>query len=320
MPFGVTSDYFPEYTSADRVALYAMWGGVPAYWERLDPAASVLENLSEQLQPANSLILDEPLLLLQDFINDPYNYVGIMRAIAGGAQSSGEICKRTGLSKGHTSKYLSILRDTGFVAREVPVSVVQATSRLGRYYVTDPYLRFFYRFLSAYQSKIALGEQQQVLSSINESLPEFIQRYTWREICQEWLLRASAKDVIPEIERVGSEWKRTFMIDVVGIDKEKRNLVLGACSWGQMQPDLEMITALAKKTATIVPEGGEWSVYYLGFAQNAWAAEAEKQAAEIVETAAKQKPWQVAGVRLLDLQVVSSDLANWPGFVVPPVI
>ena len=321
LSFGFVGDFFPDYSPTERVELYSMWGGVPAYWERLDPDLSVMENLREQLQPANSLILDEPRLLLQDFINDPYNYVGIMRAIAGGAQSSGAISDRTGLSRGHTSKYLSILRDTGFVEREVPVTAVQATSRLGRYYVTDPYLRFFYRFLSAYQSKIALGEQQQVLSSIDESLPEFIQAYTWREICQEWLLRASAKDIIPlEIERVGSDWKRTFTIDVVGINREKRNLVLGACSWDKGIPDLEDIKQLAKKTAAIVPTGGKWSVYYLGFAANSWPQGAEKQAAKIVQTAARQKSWQVVGVRLLDLEMVSTDLANWPGFVEPPAI
>ena len=97
-----------------------MWGGVPAYWERLDPNLSVMENLRQQLLPANSLILDEPRLLLQDFINDPYNYVGIMRAIAGGAQSSSAISDRTGLLAGPTSKYLSILRAWGFCGAGSP--------------------------------------------------------------------------------------------------------------------------------------------------------------------------------------------------------
>jgi flavodoxin len=208
------------------------------------------------------------------------------------------------------------------VEREVPVTAVQDTSRFGRYYVTDPYLRFFYRFLSAYQSKIALGEQQQVLNSIDKSLPQFIESNTWREICQEWLLRASARDAIPlDIEHVGSEWnKRITTFDVVGIDSDKRNLILGSCTWGKNQAKIEEIEKLVKRTSAVVSKDGNWSVYYIGFASNGWSKRAKKEASEIVRSAGKQKPWNVAGVRLLDLEEVSADLSNWPGFIEPPII
>ena len=55
-------------------------------------------------------------------------------------------------------------------------------SRRGRYFVTDPYLRFFYRFMSAYQSKLALGQTQQLLDIIQDELPSFIDRNTWQEL------------------------------------------------------------------------------------------------------------------------------------------
>jgi AAA+ ATPase superfamily predicted ATPase len=321
LPFGMATDYFPEYTSAERVGLYAMWGGVPAYWERLDPNLSVLENLSEQLLPANALILDEPRLLLQDFINDPYNYVGILRAITYGAQSAGDIVKRTGLDKGHVSKYLSILRDTGFVSREVPVTELGTDSRRGRYLVTDPYLRFFYRFLSADQSKLALGEQQQVLTSINNSMPQFIQIYTWRELCQEWLLRASARGAIPvPVERVGSEWKRSYTIDVVGINQAEKSLVLGASIWNEDPADSAPLKELVKRTTAVLPANEDWSVYHLGFAANGWQPDVAQQATVMATTAAEDKTWHSAGVRLLDLQEVDADLSQWRGFLAPPVL
>ena len=321
LPFSMTNVYFPQYSPADRVALYATWGGVPAYWERLEPDLSVMDNLSEQLLPAKSLILDEPRLLLQDFINDPYNYVGVMRAITYGAQSAGDIMERTGLKKGHVSKYLSILRDTTFVTREVPVTEFATDSRRGRYLVTDPYLRFFYRFLSADQSKLALGEQQQVLKSINESLPQFIETYTWREICQEWLLRASAREEIPlSVERVGSEWKPSYTIDVVGINESERNLVLGACVWNDEPAGADLVQELVKRTSTIVPNGEPWSVLYLGFAANGWKDGVVEQIDKTIQTTAEGKSWQSVGVRLLDLDEVDADLSRWPGFLAPAAI
>src|SRR5690606_20095188 len=135
--------------------------------------------------------------LLQDFVNDPHNYVGVMRTIAKGTHTFSDIGRQTGLSMGHTSQYLSLLRDTGFVARYTPVTDNSPNSRRGRYFVTDPYLRFYYRYLAAYHSKLALGQHQQTLESIQASLPEYVQQNTWPELCREWLLHASDRGQLP---------------------------------------------------------------------------------------------------------------------------
>ena len=153
-------------------------------------------------------------------------------------------------------------------------------------------------------------------------MPKFIETYTWREICQEWLLRASARDAIPlNIEHVGSEWNKiATTFDVVGIDREKRNLVLGSCTWNKQQAKIKEIEKLVKKTSGVVPKDGDWSVYYIGFASNGWSEGAEKEASEIVRTAAMQERWNVIGVQLLDLARVSADLTKWPGFIELPAM
>lgn len=315
LPFSVTREYFPSYSTADRVLIYATWGGVPAYWERLDPQLSVLENLRVQLQPSNTWMLDEPRLLLQDFITDLYNYVGIMRAITNGAQTISDIGNRNGLSSSHMSSYLSILRDTGFIERRVPVTERSAESRRGRYFVTDPFLRFYYRYLAAYQSKLALGQQKQMMASIEQSLPEFISSNTWQELCREWLLLASANDVIPvPVEHVGSEWKRTLSVDVLGIDETAKSLVLGCCYWNTQPASLEEIRELVKKTAQVVPEEGDWSVFYVGFASSGWTQEAMTQAESIVmgdKTSRAKRKWLPVGVRLISLAELDEDMAQW---------
>ncbi len=35
LPFGVTQSFYPDYAADERVAVYAMLGGVPAYWDDL---------------------------------------------------------------------------------------------------------------------------------------------------------------------------------------------------------------------------------------------------------------------------------------------
>lgn len=313
LPYGATEDYFPGYSAAERVTLYAFWGGVPAYWERLDPERSIIENLRQNILPSHAWMIDESRILLQDFINDLHNYVGILRAVADEQQALGEIANRTGLSSSKASFYLSVLRDTGFVERRVPISQLGTDSRRGRYVVADPYLRFFYRFLSAYQSQLALGQIKPVLDLIENALPHFIAANTWQEMCREWLLMASANGALPVVlEEVGSEWRGNMMIDVVGISSAEHTLVLGDCFWVDQQ-DSDAIDTLLHKASQLIPKESEpWTVHFALFAAEGWTEAARNWAPHAIEQrAARSRRWQAASIRLLDLATVDYDLATW---------
>ncbi len=313
LPYGTTKDYFPDYDAAERLMLYAMWGGVPAYWERLDPELPIIENLRRNILPAHAWMVDESRILLQDFITDLHNYVGIMRAIADGQPAISDISDRTGMNSSKASFYLSVLRDTGFVERQVPVSQFGIDSRRGRYFVTDPYLRFFYRFLSAYQSKLALGQTQQMVELIQEGLPSFIENNSWQELCREWLLRASANGDVPvPIEEVGSEWAKNYTIDVAGIDSEQRSLAIGDCYWSEEQAGLDKVEELIRKTTHIVPKKSDsWSIYYVLFSANGWTQEAINKSEKLMKEVGRRRRWRPIGIRLLDLKEVDSDLVRW---------
>ena len=315
LPFGVTNQYFPNYTAEQRVAVYAIWGGIPAYWERINLDLTVIENLQNQLRPANAWMLDEPRVLLQDFITDPYNYVGVIRAIAHGAHTLSAISKRSGLSGGPASKYISVLRDTGFVRRRIPIMERSPDSRRGRYFITDPYLRFFYRFLASHQSKLALGKLSQTIELIEEELTAFIHANTWQELCREWVLLASASGYFPlSIDEVGSEWKRTYAFDVVGVNFDERSLVVGNCLWSSQAADLEFVQEMVRRTSSIIPDDEEWFVYFVGFSSNGWTTEASAQAIEVVKNARAgrgRKRWQSKGIELVDLNKIDLDIAEW---------
>lgn len=315
MPFWTTKSFFPQHDARERVSIYAVWGGIPAYWERLIPDLPFEENLRRQLLPSNMWMMDEPAFLLKDFVNDPYNYVSILRSLSQGAHTTGRIVTRTGLSKGHVTSYLATLRDTGFVSREVPLMEDETTSRRGRYYVTDPYLRFYYHFLAAYQSKLALGAQEELLDYIREKMPPFIQAYTWRELCTEWILRASVAGGLPvPVEEVGGFWLRAQEIDLCGIDRMAKSLVLATISWNETPAHLGTMAELIEKTALIVPEedAQAWQVYYLGFSAAGWANGVQENSERLAESKANGKSkWRSMGVRLLDLDTVDANLQQW---------
>jgi len=311
LPFNISSEFFPNYGPRDRVTIYSIFGGIPAYWERMDVTAPVLNNIRTQLLTSNTLMQEEPRLLLQDFITDQHNYVGIMRAITSGSRTQNAISDRTGLPKGHVSKYLSVLRDTGFVERQVPVTESEK-SRRGRYFVTDPYLRFYYRFMATHQAQLALGVQQQTMRIIEKELPPFIEENTWRELSREWVLTASAYGDLPfEIETAGGEWKRNHTFDVVGINKTTQTLLLGSSLWRPEAADPNVIQNLITTTRYVVPKEGQWSVFYMGFSAGGWADGITPSIERMIEREGEGKNWKSVGFRLLDLEQVDADLYRW---------
>lgn len=315
LPYGTMKEYFPNYAAEERVSVFAMWGGVPAYWERLEPEQSVMENLRQIVLPANAWMVDESRILLQDFITDLHHYVGVMRAIADGQQAMSYISKRTGLSSSKVSFYLSVLRDTGFVVREIPVTQLGTDSRRGRYRVTDPYLRFFYRYISANQSKLALGQFSPALTLIEESLPAFIEANTWRELCREWVLRASANGLIPvPVDEMGGEWAQNYEIGVAGISVEEKSMVLGNCYWQDMPMGPDVIADLVQNINSFLPKDDEtWRIYITMFASSGWTDETRDRARSIVVNASNRsrQRWHSVGIRLLDLATVDANLAQW---------
>ncbi len=311
LPFGVTKSYFPHYTPAERVAIYAIFGGIPAYWERIDQRMTVPENIQRQLLTPNNLMQEEPRLLLQDFVREPHNYVALLHATTQGARTQKEISTFTGLPQGHVSKYLSVLQEAGYVERRVPVTGSPG-SRLGRYHVTDPYLRFYFRFLAGRQAQLALGATERALDEIKRHLLDFIGTHTWQELCREWVLWAGDRGELPfSPDQVGSAWTSQVQVDVVGINGREKSLCLGECKWSPARAERKVLTDLIAKTAEIVPRQGRWQVYYLGFARGGWTPAATDFARELVHGAGDH--WQVAGIQLLDLDRVDADLARWTG-------
>jgi AAA+ ATPase superfamily predicted ATPase len=311
LPFGVTGSFYPNYQPDERVAVYAMLGGVPAYWERFSPQQTVSDNIRNEFLRYSAAMHDEPRLLLADFLKEPHNYVSIFRAIANGAGTPKEIANISGLDQKHVPQYLNVLSETGFIARRVPVTQ-EIHSRLGRHFITDPFLRFYYRFLARRQSQLALGVDEQALEEIKRHLLDFIGTYTWEELCQEWLLRATGQHILPFLpDQVGSAWTKKAQMDVVGINSMEKTLLLGECKWSPKPMDLNVLEDLIQKTAEFVPSTGHWRIYYLGFARGGWSKESLHFAKQFSKANGSGGNWSGIGIKLLDLKEIDQDLSDW---------
>ncbi len=111
---------------------------------------------------------------------------------------------------------LATLIDKRVVDRTLPYSA-QPRPRLTRYYVADPYLRFWLRFIRASIPAIERGRGDIVYRQIRESFPSFAGRAI------EPLVRDAIQTMLPDErfaggEFVGSFWNRdnSVEVDLVG--------------------------------------------------------------------------------------------------------
>ena len=132
--FFTTLDAWPGMALEDAAVCYGMTDGVPAYVEKIDPTATLEENITRQfLDPAVYLFEEPGNLLLQECRN-PGQYDAIVQAIAQDRTKVSEIASATGIAASNTKVYLDKLISLGIVERELPLNENGATSRWGRTY------------------------------------------------------------------------------------------------------------------------------------------------------------------------------------------
>ena len=77
---------------------------------------------------------------------DVSTYKLILEAIAHGKTKLGDIKDFIGVKRTDISPYLRNLIEVGMIKREIPITE-KAKSRLGRYYISDNFLKFWFRFI-----------------------------------------------------------------------------------------------------------------------------------------------------------------------------
>jgi len=298
LPYAALADFFPRYVAAERVATYAVLGGVPAYLEQFDPGQSLSVNVRRHLFRRTGMFRSEPELLISDLVRETRNYEATLRAVATGAHTPTEMAKTTGIASPNLAPYLKRLCELGLIKRRVPATVPpdrrRATTR-SRYYLRDPYLRFYFRFIEPNLELIELGLTDVLWQRIGEQLRAFVGLTTFEDLCREWtLVQAHAGQLPFSPEIVGSHWSKDAQVDVVALNWREKAILLGECKWGVDAVGRSVIRELVEKSPQVVPED-DWQVHYVFFARAGFTDAARSEA-------------EAVGAQLVDLETLDVDL------------
>lgn len=289
LPFSSLSEFFPSWDAEERIAAYGMVGGIPAYLHWMDRDQNLVGNLRNVMVAPGSMFMAEPTLLLYDEVREPTHYMAVLKAIGAGKHTLQEISNFCFMPRTSVNTYLDTLQTLRLVERRLPATVRPAARlrvRSGRYHLSDPYFRFFFRFLAPFQDD-PLIKVEHLISYIRQNLRAFVGSTAFEDLARQWVIAQARAEQLPfRPEAVGSHWSSRVQIDVVALNWQTREILLGECKWGEDRIEKQVVQDLVtKKTPLLLKDiwdgGAEWRPHYAIFGRRgitpAARTELEKQ-------------------------------------------
>ena len=254
MPLQFTDVYAAQNLSFEQaVEQYAITGGVPKYMEFFQTEEPLVEQIRRVVLSKNSFLYEEPDFLLNEEVQTPINYFSVLKAISDGNHKLSKISMTMEQDTSAITPYLKTLIDLGFVIKNVPITEKNPErSRKSLYYVSDNFIRFWFRYVYPFKGELELDNQQIVLDEMGKDFKQKFVAFAYESICRNIfaeLCRKGQIDFAPS--RIGSYWRNDnegdTEIDVAAVDNQHKRLFLGECKYHTKPVDVAVYSALQEK-------------------------------------------------------------------------
>ncbi|MEW6756069.1 MAG: DUF234 domain-containing protein [Candidatus Latescibacterota bacterium] len=185
----------------------------------------------------------------------PGPYFGALQAIAEGASATSAIAARLEVKQQLASQFLGRLQRLDHVARVQPLEPGRKAAARGYWQISDPYFRFWFRYVFPNRSRLARGRIAEVAREIRSDLAACVGP-VFEACCREWVGRYSplgegALDV-------GSWWSRRHDIEVDVVTLGKRGYgLLGSCKWSCNRVGEGVLDELYRARAAMGPKAAQ---------------------------------------------------------------
>ena len=158
-------ELYSTYSEDDCIQFYAILGGVPGLWNRLDDSLSAVDNIIHKVIDPYSSLHGEMTGCLAEDLRETAVYNTILATMAAGNNKLNDIYHHTGFSRAKISVYLKNLMEIDLVEK------VGA----GTYRITRPHVRFYFRFIYPSQSILeVLTPGQFYREIVEDAFPGFV--------------------------------------------------------------------------------------------------------------------------------------------------
>lgn len=257
----------------DAIENYAVWGGVPRYWELREQRASLNDALWHTTLSAYGMLYEEPVKLFQDDVKDIVKTSTIMSYIGSGANRLTEIAARCNEPATNLSRPLKKLIDLGFLEKEVPFGMDEKNSKKSLYKIADPFMAFYYQFVVPNRSFIELGRRLPIEQALNAHFSEFVS-VQWEKLCRDAVTGNLVGGIVyGQAKRwwgsVLNEDKKPEQLefDVIAESLDKKQLLVGECKWTTQEDGGRLEAELLRK-AHLLPFAKQHTIVPMLFLKN----------------------------------------------------
>jgi len=248
LSFASIRNIFPGYSLDDAVFGFAVLGGIPGYWKSFSENLSAKENMIANILTRESRLYEEMTVFLEQELREPAVYNTILATLARDCCKLNDIYKHTGFSRAKISVYLKILMELDLVEKVYSYETEgRSNAQKGIYRISNPYVRFYFRYLFPNQSLMQLVEPEEFYEAkVKDSYPLFVEE-TYRKICREQMKTRYAQ--------VGEWVGKSGNLDIVAVD-DAGNVSVAACSYSREMnvEDYEWLIYSAKKARIKISE------------------------------------------------------------------
>ena len=275
--------YIQEALSLDAmnaIEEYAVWGGVPRYWELRENQNLLNDALWHNILSVNGTLYEEPIKLFQDDVKDIVKTSTIMSYIGTGANRLSEIAARCNEPATNLSRPLKKLIDLGFLEKDVPFGIDEKNAKKSLYKIADPFMAFYYQFVVPNRSFIELGRRLPIEQALTAHFSESV-NMQWEKLCRDAVTGNLVNGVVyGKAKRwwgsVFNEDKKPEQVefDVMAESLDKKSLLVGECKWTTGENDKQLTAALLRK-ANLLPFAKNYTIVPVLFLKNAPKGDSE---------------------------------------------
>jgi len=235
------------------VETYSVFGGVPRYWNLIEGYGSLRDAVFSEVFSAQGTLYEEPSKILHDDMKDIVQASTILSFVGNGANRLSEIAGRCGEPATNLTRPLAKLIELGLLEKEIPFGENPKNTKKTLYKVSDPYMRFYYKFLAPNRSFIEMGRLKPIGEILGLEFNDFVAN-EWERLCRNAVSGNSIGGILfGEARRWWGAFSRNEQceIDVVSESIDKKYLLVGECKWRDDIDSEGLKEELLKKAASL---------------------------------------------------------------------
>ena len=248
---------FPRSKAMDRLAHYAVWGGVPRYWEVCQGEKDLWETVRDEVFSPNGLFHDEPAFVLKDDLEGAAQAASVLSMIGQGTERPSEMASRLQVPQTALGRPLKRLIDLGLVYRDIPFGNDEKGNKRTLYKLSDPFLRFWYAFALPHYSNPRFLTTDADRESLRLPFRVFLGK-AWEDLVRSTLLRQSPDGVGERWTKVGRWWgtgsnRSPMEVDLVAESVDGKTLLVGESKLSLTKAEARRVRAELGAKATLLP-------------------------------------------------------------------